>query len=561
MAFDFSRYTEQEVLEMMYPAQREAFNEILYGDENILLTAAGGFGKSFVIDAVKFFAKKRAILTASTGAASVLIQGTTTHSTLGLPLGIPTPFNMKKTSRRYKSIFKRNHPVDIIVCDESPMHGPHTMDAILQRIERIQKTSVHKKVKLVLVGDFAQCLNVVKNKDKPFITDAYGTTTLLDSDIFKNGNFKIIELDVNKRVGNNKYFGEMLESMRLGYNRDKVCDYFNQFVGDPIPDATYIVPRNDQADIINQKAFDENPNTPVYYHATIKGDFDLKDTQIPEILSLKQGLRVMALTNEPTEGDEYSRYVNGSVGTVRDMMLDSVQVEFDNGHTLWLDPITQKNTEYYTDNEGELQERVIGEFSNVNLKICYAISVNKAQGISLDKANIDFGVQGCFNYGQCYTACSRLSNPEGLRLLTPMSPSDIKVNRTVRKFYENLRGYKTPFSVIVAGGRDFNNYELLKNKLDSLLRSKEGEDVVIVSGTARGADLLGERYARERGLEVWRFVPEWDKLGKRAGFVRNSDMADASEALVAFHDGRSRGTAQMIETAKEKGLAVRVVNY
>lgn len=561
MAFDFTGYTESEVLETMYPAQREAFNEIMYGDNNVLLTAAGGYGKSYVIDAVKYFAKDRVVMTASTGSASVLINGTTSHSTLALPLGIPTTANMKKTSSRYKGIFKRKHPVSTVVIDEAPMLGPHTVDAVLQRLERIRKTSKHNKVKLVMSGDFAQCLNVVKAKDKPYIEEIYGTSNLLDSEIFRDCNFKIIELDQNKRIGKNKEFGEILELMRLGYERDKVCNYLNQFVGNSIKDAPYIVPRNDEADIINQKAFEDNPNQAVNYFAEIKGEFDLRDTQMQEVLSLKEGLRVMCLTNEQTQGDEDPRYVNGSVGTVKETHFDTVRVLFDNGNDVWLDGVTQKNIEYYTDSDGELKERVLGEFTQINLKICYAISVNKAQGVSLDKANIDFGEKGCFAYGQAYTAISRLTNPEGLRLLRKIYPSDIKVHRTVRKFYEDLRGVKTLFPVVVAGGRDFNDYNLLCNKLDSLLRTKKPQDVVIVSGMAKGADSLGERYAKERGYKCWQFKADWDRLGKRAGFDRNVMMADHSDALVAFWDGYSRGTKHMIDIAKERGLAIRVVNY
>jgi hypothetical protein len=561
MAFDFKGYTEDQVLGMMYPAQREAFNEVLYGDNNVLLTAAGGFGKSFVIDAVKYFAKKRTVVTASTGSASVLIGGTTSHSTLALPLGVPTKINMTKTSRRYKSIFKREHPVDIIVIDEAPMIGPHTMDAVLQRLNRIQKTSVHNNVKLVMVGDFAQCLNVVKSKDREMIEELYGVTTLLDSDIFKEGCFKLIELNENKRVGDNKEFGEILEKLRLGYDKHLVCSYLNRLVGDPFEDTVYIVPRNDQADIINQKAFEDNPETSVTYFANIKGEFDLRDTQMLETLSLKKNLRVMCLTNEQTEAGEDPRYVNGSIGTVLDANWDMVRVLFDNGNDVWLDPVVQKNIEYYVDDEGELKDRVIGEFEQINLKVCYAISINKAQGVSLEKANIDFGDKGCFNYGQAYTAISRMTNPEGLRLITPIYPSDILVHRTVKRFYEGLRGIVQPFRVIVAGSRGFNDYNLLKLKLDSLLRSKTDEEVVIVSGGAYGADQLGERYAKERGYEVHRYIPYWDRLGKRAGFVRNTEMADNADALVLFWDGESRGSEHMLNIAKERYLSVRVINY
>lgn len=561
MAFDFTGWTEDQVIESMYPAQRLAFEEILYGDSNILLTAAGGFGKSYVIDAVKYFAKDRAILTASTGAASVLIGGTTTHSTIALPLGIPTPENMKKTTPRYKGIFKRKHPVSIIIVDEAPMLGPQTVDALLQRIVRITKTAQSSNVKLVMVGDFAQMLNVVKEKDKKFIEGIYGTTMFLGSEIFNQCNFKIIELNENKRIGNNKEFGEILELMRMGYDKGKVCEYLNKFVGNPIPDAPYIVPRNDEADLINKRAFDSNPNPPMYYHAKITGDFDVRDTQMQELLALKKDLRVMCLTNEVTFGDEPPRYVNGSVGTVVETFPDCVRVLFDNGNDVYLEAVTQKNTEYYTNSNNELKERVLGEFSQINLKVCYAISVNKSQGVSLDKANIDFGEKGCFAYGQAYTAVSRLSNPEGLRLLRPIFQSDIKVHRLVRKFYENLRGGNTLFPIIVAGSRGFNNYPLLCQRLDSLLKNKNPCDIVIVSGTAKGADQLGERYAQERGYQLWRFPADWDRLGKRAGYERNVQMADHSDALVCFWDGQSSGTEHMINIAKERGLAVRVVNY
>lgn len=116
------------------------------------------------------------------------------------------------------------------------------------------------------------------------------------------------------------------------------------------------------------------------------------------------------------------------------------------------------------------------------------------------------------------------------------------------------------FKVIIAGGRDFNDYEFLKRKCDSLLRYKKEEEIEIVSGTARGADSLGERYARERGYKLTQFPADWDKFGKRAGYLRNGQMADYANALIAFYNG-SKGTGHMIDLAKEKGLEVRICTY
>lgn len=115
------------------------------------------------------------------------------------------------------------------------------------------------------------------------------------------------------------------------------------------------------------------------------------------------------------------------------------------------------------------------------------------------------------------------------------------------------------FKVIVAGGRDFDDYELLKNKLDILLQNKT--EVTIVSGAARGADKLGERYAKERGYAISSYPAKWNKYGNSAGYVRNREMAKFGDALVAFWDGKSKGTRHMINLAKEEALMIRVIHY
>lgn len=116
-------------------------------------------------------------------------------------------------------------------------------------------------------------------------------------------------------------------------------------------------------------------------------------------------------------------------------------------------------------------------------------------------------------------------------------------------------------NLIVAGGRDFTNYRLPKEKLDFLLSNTDKEEVTILCGKAKGADSLGERYANENNIDVWEYLANWEKHGKSAGYLRNSDMADAGTHLVAFHNGISRGTKHMIDLATKKGLVVRVIKY
>lgn len=118
------------------------------------------------------------------------------------------------------------------------------------------------------------------------------------------------------------------------------------------------------------------------------------------------------------------------------------------------------------------------------------------------------------------------------------------------------------YRVVIFGSRGFKNYDLLREKCDAYLQNKKDTHrIIIVSGHAKGADMLGEQYAQEKGYELETYPADWKKYGRRAGFLRNEQMADLSNAAIGFWDGDSHGTQHMIEYSKEKGLDVRVVRY
>ncbi len=129
-----------------------------------------------------------------------------------------------------------------------------------------------------------------------------------------------------------------------------------------------------------------------------------------------------------------------------------------------------------------------------------------------------------------------------------------------KKLLEKSRTRKQEFWIIIAGSREFNNYDLLCSKMDYLI-SNTNKTVVVVSGAARGADKLGERWAKERGYRVEQYPADWDQYGKRAGPIRNKQMAEHANALVAFWDGVSRGTENMINIMKNLEKSVRVVRF
>lgn len=121
---------------------------------------------------------------------------------------------------------------------------------------------------------------------------------------------------------------------------------------------------------------------------------------------------------------------------------------------------------------------------------------------------------------------------------------------------------KPSFKVIIAGSRSFSNYELLKKHVDKALENKiKTHDIIIISGAARGADRLGENYAKDRGFKLERYPADWDNYGKRAGYIRNEQMAKIGNACIVFWDGISKGTCSMINLAKLKKLKLKIIKF
>lgn len=115
--------------------------------------------------------------------------------------------------------------------------------------------------------------------------------------------------------------------------------------------------------------------------------------------------------------------------------------------------------------------------------------------------------------------------------------------------------------IIIAGSRDSQDYKLLKTKMDYLLANRADEDITILCGLARGADKLGERYAKEHNYEIEYYPADWNTYGRNAGYIRNEQMAQNADVLVAFWDGKSRGTQHMINLARKYNLDIRVVKF
>lgn len=125
-----------------------------------------------------------------------------------------------------------------------------------------------------------------------------------------------------------------------------------------------------------------------------------------------------------------------------------------------------------------------------------------------------------------------------------------------------MKNRKENFKVIIAGSRGFSNYKLLKETCNNVLREKKKtHNIIVISGHARGADTLGEKYATDEGLDLEIYPADWKKYGKSAGFKRNEQMAEIADGLIAFWDCKSHGTKHMIDIASEKGLKIKTIEY
>ena len=422
----------------LYPNQLLAFDKAMEAKKPLLIAGEGGSGKSYVILGLKAFASKSTAFTSTTGASAVDIEGMTCHSLLSLPREIPTKENMKKVWSAYKALFKRNHPVKRIVTDEFTMLGPHTLDAYIQRLERISRTAKNGKTVPVFFGDMSQLGNVVKgnSQEARLIQEKYGNTKLLGSNIFREYDFEVVVLDQNKRAQGDLDFQKNLQRVRFGYEIEDALEYFNQRVTkkqDMPKDAVYVATTNKQVNKVNSIIYARNTNPEWLYHCDIKGRFNMKNTNLPEVVRLKEDLKVMILKNDP---EPEKCFVNGDTGIVLTTLPEAVIIKLDrNGEEVMVEYSEDTEMEYYSDGD-ELKTRKVGSFNQLPVTGSSSLTSNKTQGKTLHKVILDFE-SGCFAEGQAYVMLSRTRKLEDIYLVRPLRKSDIKVCPHAVEFYKD----------------------------------------------------------------------------------------------------------------------------
>ncbi|MBS4064619.1 MAG: helix-turn-helix domain-containing protein [Chitinophagaceae bacterium] len=443
-----------------------AFRFVTETQESIFLTGKAGTGKTTFLKYLQNHCAKNTVVAAPTGVAAINAGGVTLHSLFQLPFHpfLPTENNrleLLKNIRYQKQRLTLLRKMELLVIDEVSMVRADVMDAIdaILRSVRHQHHVPFGGVQLLLIGDLYQLPPVAKNDEWNLLRDYYNSTFFFDSLAIKDQQPLLIELTKIYRQ-KEESFVQLLNKVRNNYmEREDFEQLNNRYIPGfrPAADEKYITltSHNNQADQINQSKLQSLSAPAFTYSAKIEGDFPEHLYPAENELVLKEGAQVMFLKNDT----ESKKYFNGKIGTVVRLEKDKIVVNSDGieievKHEVW------ENTRYTINRSDEkLQQEVLGTFSQYPLRLAWAITIHKSQGLTFDRVMIDAAAS--FSSGQVYVALSRCTSLDGIVLLTPIPPSAINTNTHVVNAQSSLAS-KGSLADRFAGARHVFTLQLIE---------------------------------------------------------------------------------------------------
>ncbi len=405
-------------------------------NQNVFLTGKAGTGKTTFLKYLRENTVKECMVAAPTGVAAINARGVTLHSLFQLPFGItvPTPgFKYSRENiRRHPLLSKLRYSnekldllrrLDLLIIDEASMVASYIVDAI-DTILRYVRKNPHRPfggVQVLLVGDLYQLPPVVKRDDWEILKDLYPSIFFFDSFVFRENSPVIIEFKEIFRQ-KDKVFIDILNGIRNNNISDEnLRILLSRLIRDFVPrdEDEYITltTHNSQADEINRVKLAGLNSTTHSYSAEIIDDFPENAFPAEKQLELKAGAQVMFLRNDIEE----RKYFNGKIGTITALNEASIRVKCkDDLNEIEVKKSEWENIRYRLDSETrEITEEVLGSFIQYPLRLAWAVTIHKSQGLTFDKVVID--AQRAFATGQVYVALSRCTTLEGLILKTPVN--------------------------------------------------------------------------------------------------------------------------------------------
>jgi ATP-dependent exoDNAse (exonuclease V) alpha subunit len=406
------------------PEQQNAADEAVSGKHQILfITGKAGTGKSTILRDIIPKLGACAIV-APTGVAAMNVGGATIHSLFRVPLG-PIETKDLVVGGRQREIMLN---LETLIIDEISMVRSDLLNAIDYILKKARDSKVaFGGVQVIMFGDLAQLPPVVqKGDDYRFLQEYFGGEFFFDAPVIRENPFKIIALNNVLRQKDPAF----VDALNLVRNGDpSSLPVFNEHVygiKKGLCDILLTTTRA-AAQAFNRERLGKLDTPEFVYEATIEGNFG-EDFPADKTLKLKVGARVMITKNNFSAG-----YVNGTIGRVEALYENRVIVKLKNGEFL---TITKEiwEKEVYSFVDGRLTKEVIGEFIQFPLKLAWAVTIHKSQGLTFDRPFIDVG-SGAFCHGQVYTALSRGTSLEGMFLKRPIYKRDLITDPQVKEFH------------------------------------------------------------------------------------------------------------------------------
>jgi ATP-dependent DNA helicase PIF1 len=401
------------------PDQQAVVDYAINGGAHLFLTGRAGTGKTTVTRAILQRLGPQAAVVAPTGVAAMNAGGQTLHSFFRLPPRLITPGDIRRlrNARTVKAL-------TTLVIDEISMVRSDMMQAVDFSL-RLNRDSAEPfgGVRIILVGDLAQLPPIAQGEEGAFLEDTYGGPFFFHAPAFRDAGFTMVELTEVHRQADPE-FVEVLNAVRDGELTPDLAEILNARVTGRIgleASGTHVVltPTNQAASSINQARLEGLRGEPRGFSGKVEGEFDPRLFPTDDPLVLKVGARVMMIRNDPG-----GRYVNGSIGEVVGFSSEGVKVHV-NDQFVTIEPVSWERIRYAADGQSsKLKRETIGSYVQYPLRLAWAMTIHKAQGLTLDKVYLDVS-RRLFAHGQAYVALSRARTLEGLELSRPLQPSDI----------------------------------------------------------------------------------------------------------------------------------------